>query len=60
MSVSAVVYKRLENVVIPASADLNHVLIDDSTDEVYFDDASQVRFSLDDAFEVHKRLGNIA
>jgi hypothetical protein len=59
MSVSAVVYKRLENAVFPAGADLSHVLIDDSTAEVYFDDAYQVRFPLDDALEVHKRFGNI-
>ncbi len=42
MGVSAVVYKRLEDVVFPAGADLNHLVIDDSTGEVYFDDASQV------------------
>jgi len=60
MSVTAAVFKRLEDVVLPAGVDMDHLLIDESTGQVYLDDASQVRLPLSDALEVDKPLGNIA
>jgi len=60
MSVTAAVFKRLEDIVIPEGVDMDHLLIDESTGQVYLDDASQMRLPLSVALEVDKPLGNVA
>src|SRR5262245_49440533 len=60
MSVSAVVYKRLEDVSFPPNADLSHVVVDDTTGEVYFDAAFPEHLPRGAGIESQKRLGNMA
>jgi hypothetical protein len=60
MSLSAVVYKRLEDLRLPEGSDARYVEVDGETGEVSLKDSSPVRMSRVDVFEVHKRLGKIS
>jgi hypothetical protein len=59
MGVDAAVYKRLEEVPLPAGSDLNRIIVDDITGETYFDDASPVKLPRENAIAVERRLGNM-